>query len=444
MVGFEINKHNDLTDKDVAGNHAKLIPLSDGTTAIQITKADGTKVIISIDTTNERVGIGTTTPTEALHLKDGFLQEIESNPVLAGSLIDSTNMDGARSVYVSGKYAYVAGNNSDSIAIIDISDPTTPVLTGSLIDSTNMNRARSVYVSGKYAYVASFNSNSIAIIDIHGTELTSAAIGNIQTNSIDVLGNIQATDLSLKGGLNVSGNGVIGGDFAVGGDSSFVGNVGIGVTVPTAVVHLKAGTATAGTAPIKFINGSLLTTPETGTIEFANNKFYITNEATQKAIDRTSDVVVATVTVENTITETTVYTAAMAANSLCAGNIFKLHASGIIQNDGAAATEEVILRIKVGGVTVATLNPRTKAITADSHWHIDANATQRTIGASGSRAIHVDLSIETDCGAVTEEVVSVATIDTTVNMDVTITAEWASADANNTISLYQGYMEYKN
>ena len=40
--------------------------------------------------------------------------------------------------------------------------------------------------------------------------------------------------------------------------------------------------------------------------------------------------------------------------------------------------------------------------------------------------------------------VSKADIDTTADMTVTITAQWASADVNNIISLYQGFMEYKH
>jgi len=232
---------------------------------------------------------------------------------------------------------------------------------------------------------------------------------------------------------NINAIPLIQGDFST-------GYVGIGTTTPTAALHLKAGTTAASTAPLKFTDGPLLTTPEEGTIEFADNKFCITNVLHQRAIDRTSDVAVATVTVANTTDETLLYTAVMNADSLVAGNMFKFHCDGIIQNDGAASTEEVTLRIKVGGVTVATLNPTTKAIAADSHWHIDANATQRTIGASGSRAIHIDLNIDD----VTEEVTALATIDTTADMDVTVTAQWASADANNTISLYQGFMSYKN
>jgi hypothetical protein len=203
---------------------------------------------------------------------------------------------------------------------------------------------------------------------------------------------------------------------------------------------VRAGTATAGTAPIKLTTGTLLGTPEAGAIEYDGCSVYITNVATQRSIDRTSDVAVSTVTVANTTVETTLWTGSMPANSLCVGNVFKFHADGIIQNDGPAATEEVTLRIKVGGATVATLNPTTRSIGAGSHWHVDANATQRTLGESGSRAIHIDVNIDD----VTKALTATATINTTINMDVTVTAQWASADVNNTISLYQAYMEYKN
>ena len=52
------------------------------------------------------------------------------------------------------------------------------------------------------------------------------------------------------------------------------GKVGIGTTSPTAVLHLKAGTATANTAPLKLTSGTLNTTPEAGAVEFLTDKFY--------------------------------------------------------------------------------------------------------------------------------------------------------------------------
>lgn len=53
------------------------------------------------------------------------------------------------------------------------------------------------------------------------------------------------------------------------------GNLGLGVT-PTAVLHLKAGTATASTAPLKLTAGTVNTTPEAGTMEFDGTNFYLT------------------------------------------------------------------------------------------------------------------------------------------------------------------------
>lgn len=52
------------------------------------------------------------------------------------------------------------------------------------------------------------------------------------------------------------------------GDSYFNGGkLGVGVTSPTANLHLKAGTTATSTAPLKFTAGTLLTTPEFGTME---------------------------------------------------------------------------------------------------------------------------------------------------------------------------------
>jgi len=62
------------------------------------------------------------------------------------------------------------------------------------------------------------------------------------------------------------------------------GNVGIGITTPTAVLHLKAGTATAGTAPLKLTSGINLTTPENGTFEFDGTNLYFTVGGVRKTI----------------------------------------------------------------------------------------------------------------------------------------------------------------
>ena len=65
---------------------------------------------------------------------------------------------------------------------------------------------------------------------------------------------------------------------------SAAGNVGIGETTPTAVLHLKAGTTAASSAPLKFTSGSLNTTAEAGAVEFLTDAYYgtITTGAARK------------------------------------------------------------------------------------------------------------------------------------------------------------------
>lgn len=52
--------------------------------------------------------------------------------------------------------------------------------------------------------------------------------------------------------------------------------VGVNQATPTAYLHLGAGSATAGTAPIKLTSGTVLSTPEAGTIEFDGTDFFLT------------------------------------------------------------------------------------------------------------------------------------------------------------------------
>ncbi|MFA6274139.1 MAG: tail fiber domain-containing protein, partial [Candidatus Paceibacterota bacterium] len=72
------------------------------------------------------------------------------------------------------------------------------------------------------------------------------------------------------------------------------GNIGLtGITAPTARLHFPAGTATAGTAPLKFTSGTNLTTAEAGAIEWNGTNLFITQTAgpTRKTIAYTSDIV---------------------------------------------------------------------------------------------------------------------------------------------------------
>ncbi len=116
---------------------------------------------LMIESSTNRVGIGTASPQEQLQIAGGNLLQTPGNPTLAGSLGIGTN---PLSVYVSGRYAYVVDADSDDLKVIDVSDPSAPSLTGSLSIGTY---PESIYVSGRYAYVVDTGiSQDLKVIDI--------------------------------------------------------------------------------------------------------------------------------------------------------------------------------------------------------------------------------------------------------------------------------------
>ena len=68
------------------------------------------------------------------------------------------------------------------------------------------------------------------------------------------------------------------------GDLNVLENASINSCLDANILHLTAT--------------SLLAVPEDGTLEYDGHRFYITNHDTQRAIDRTSDVALSTVTVK--------------------------------------------------------------------------------------------------------------------------------------------------
>ncbi|MBI2624584.1 hypothetical protein HYW67_03805 [Candidatus Parcubacteria bacterium] len=89
-----------------------------------------------------------------------------SSPTVTGSVNDATNLNGAYSVFVSGRYAYVVAQTGNRLTVVDISNPSSPTVTGSVNDAVNLNTPYSVFVSGRYAYVAAFSGNRLTVVDI--------------------------------------------------------------------------------------------------------------------------------------------------------------------------------------------------------------------------------------------------------------------------------------
>jgi len=103
--------------------------------------------------------------------------------------------------------------------------------------------------SSGFTGTGSFSQASYVYLVAASTDL---AIGTYGSNNIRFVVNSGATDAAII-------------------DTS--GRLGIGVT-PTAVLALKAGTATASTAPLKFTAGTILTAAEAGVVEYDGTVFY--------------------------------------------------------------------------------------------------------------------------------------------------------------------------
>lgn len=128
-------------------------------------------------------------------------------------------------------------------------------------------------------------SNNTAIGASSGINLASASY-NIMIGAW-----INAPSSSGTGQLNI-GNVIYGtGIYSTGVSSSTpttTGSIGIGLTTPTARLHLPAGTATANTSPLKLTSGTSLTTTEAGAIEFDGAQYYatLTNSGTRFQLAR--------------------------------------------------------------------------------------------------------------------------------------------------------------
>lgn len=129
-----------------------------------------------------------------------------------------------------------------------------------------------------------------AFIEIAGINAGSARAVQLRTNSTGDLGIF--TNSTTYGTLGTERVTIL-----QNGNSGFGG-----VTSPTADIHIGAGTATAGTAPLKFTAGTNLTTAENGAMEYNGTNLFFTRTGavregvlTQSAV--TTEVVVSDTTV---------------------------------------------------------------------------------------------------------------------------------------------------
>jgi hypothetical protein len=172
-----------------------------------------------------------------------------ANPLLSGSVSNSTSLAGASAVAISGHYAYALGYYAGELVAIDVSNPADPTITGASAPSSALINGATVNVAGGYAYVVSKNrnasktddddgtGNSLTILDIHTNPAVPAIVGTIRVPS-ELFGGYGVT--VANGYAYVAGQGTLIGQPAApdSGTGSFaVVNVS-NPAAPTIVAHL--------------------------------------------------------------------------------------------------------------------------------------------------------------------------------------------------------------
>lgn len=212
-------------------------------------------------------------------------------------------------------------------------------------------------------------------------------------------------------------------------------------------VNLKAGTATAGTAPLKFATGTLLTTPEAGAMEFLAEKFYLTPTSTAIAaipgvlFTQTNTVTVANTVTETALTGTGVGSLTLPANFFVAGKTLRLRMWGY---HSSTANPTITAKIKLGSTVIGTMTGSSGNGSNDT-FIVWGDITCRTTGAAGTVFTQGEYNeIHSSGLKIGTKNTATNTIDTTASQAVSITIQWGTADVGNTISATNFTLEVLN
>lgn len=185
------------------------------------------------------------------------------------------------------------------------------------------------------------------------------------------------------------------------------GGTGFGVVLPTATAHFKAGSAAAGSAPIKFTSGALNTTAEAGAVEFLTDDYYgtiTTNAIRRKFVMDTTGRATAQ-TAANASVQTYTLGAADASFEVSA-NVLVTTSSAenftvrvAYTDEGNTARTLTLPFITLAGVSVAIINFANGAVPYEGiglHIRVKASTTitVATVGAFTGATYNVESIIK--------------------------------------------------
>ncbi len=169
--------------------------------------------------------------------------------------------------------------------------------TASIANSDNGNDANGLLVK-----IAATSSSAKAFtVNVAGSDkFLINGLGNIgigipnPSANVHIYNNGVSTEFRAQGNagsfLSFSGtNGPVNLITSSGKDLSLMGgNIGIGTTGPTALLHLKAGTSSAGSAPLKFTTGTKLSVIEDGVMEYDGTDYWLSVGVTRYKVPKLS------------------------------------------------------------------------------------------------------------------------------------------------------------
>ena len=240
--------------------------------------------VIGYDETNTRMYLGTNTGHN-LAIRTNNIDNILIEASTGNVLINTTTDNTVDKLQVNGSASFTSTIQATTAKLTNLTDGYIPYHISDISGLSNSP----IYTEGTNVGIGTtlpsqkleVNSSTEIKGYFHGTHGGSQGI-RVQRDfgdSVDLMANYTGWGggLASSSALRFSVNGAgINGTPAM--YINTIGNVGIGTTLPTATLHLKAGTATAGTAPLKFTAGPYMTVPEAGTIQYNTGEFKITDK----------------------------------------------------------------------------------------------------------------------------------------------------------------------
>lgn len=211
------------------------------------------------------------------------------------------------------------------------------------------------------------------------------------------------------------------------------------VIIPQGTTTLNANVSFGGKTSAIIVLSNGLTLAGSGTLPAVGSQTYILDYRTSGASEKYYLPIFAqtqTVTVGNTVTETTLVgtgqgSATLPANFFFVGKTIRCKMLGFHSSTGGPT---VTFRFKLGGTTVATATGASGNGTNDG-FMVEVYITCRSIGATGTIFAQGQYA-ELHSGGLVDGLTPTATttVDTTGTLAVNITIEWGTAVAGNTAS----------